>query len=1185
MYLKSIEAYGFKSFANKIEFNFHDGITGIVGPNGSGKSNVADALRWVLGEQSVKMLRGSNMQDVIFSGTENRKPLSYAQVAVTLDNSDKVLPIDYSEITVTRKLYRSGESEYLINNTPCRLKDINELFYDTGIGKEGYSIIGQGQIDKILSGRPEDRRELFDEAAGIVKYKRRKLFTEKKLENERNNLVRVNDILDELKSRLEPLKNESIQAKKYLDLKDELKNLDINVFLNDIEKILSDKNEIDTKIEYVDNEINKNDLELKNINKEFEEVEKYIDTLNTTIEENKDKLSKSNILKNQLENQIELLKEQINSSINLSEQNTKRKEELTKSLDDKSSELKELANKKSDLEKNIETFNNKKNEYNNKSNELKEEIENISKSIENINKNILEVLNERIKTSANIEKYDTLLEQKKIDKSNINNSLISIKSEEEKLNIELKESREKHRSITEKIDNKNKDIINTNSDIEVLQKNIHEKRINLNDYRQELERTKTRLEAIKDITERYEGYGGSVRHIMELKKENKGIIGVVGDIIRVDKDHEIAIEIALSANIQNIVVDNEKTAKDLINILKENKAGRGTFIPLTLSKYDKEFRYKEVLNEENVIGIASDIVKCEDKYINIVKNLLGGIVVVKTIDDGIRISKKYTNLFKIVTLDGEFFNTKGGISGGAYKNNNNLLGRNRQIKEFEKLVKASQLKVENAIEDVEKTKEVRLKKYKELEKFSDELNLLKIDENNININIDSINSKINDISLNLDEIKNKSIEVDRSIEELNSFKLEINNDLEKSIVIENESRNKIKELENLLNKKNNERNNLNSIIEENNIKHSTLSNEIEFISNNIQRVKDEIKEVNLKLDSLNESHKMSNAEIEEKENSIKEITQIINESVGEFKKLEIEIKNKENEKNDLNNKYKSFITKKDEINKIFNELEKEKIRLDNNKNKLQDLFDVKVNYMWDEYEISIDNAKELKDDKIIDISIMKSRISELRKEIKSLGDINVNSIEEYINVKNRHDFLQKQHDDLIESEVTLLDIIKELDKNMKEQFANKFAQINKEYNKVFKDLFGGGKGTLELIDETDLLETGIKITAQPPGKKLQNIMQLSGGEKALTAISLLFAIQNLKPSPFCMLDEIEAALDDINVVRFAKYLSNMTKNTQFIVITHRRGTMRAADRLYGITMQEKGVSTLVSVNLVEKKLN
>jgi len=640
MYLKSIEVQGFKSFANKIKFDFHNGITGIVGPNGSGKSNVADAVRWVLGEQRVKQLRGGTMQDVIFSGTENRKPLSYASVAITLDNADHQLPVDYEEVTVTRKLYRSGESEYLINGASCRLKDINEMFYDTGIGKEGYSIIGQGQIDKILSGKPEERRELFDEAAGIVKFKRRKNLSVKKLEEERMNLTRVNDILQELEKQLGPLEKQSETAKEYLKKKEELKTYDINMFLLEEERIHGCLKETEKKYEIASSELEESNIRYEKMKEEYEAVEEESEKIDLAIENAKNKLNETNLLKQQLEGQINVLKEQINTArmndehyenrLNTvySEINMRREQKV--SLEE---EQKNLTEKLHEVSQSDETLKNRLIEVQTLIAEHTEEIEQCKQEI-------MELLGNRASTKAKIQHFDTTRDQISTRKSVLARNILEVSAKAKEQEEQLREYEEQLAAVREKIRLCNAQISQNEQKIQEFQKELNTRQEKLNIGRTAYHREASRLESLKNITERYDGYGNSIRKVMANKDKNPGLIGVVADIIKVDKEYEIAIETALGGSIQNIVTDNEETAKKMISFLKMNKFGRATFLPLTSMKGGGGIRNGEALKEPGVIGTADRLVHVEERFVGLAEQLLGRTLVVKTIDDGIFIARK-----------------------------------------------------------------------------------------------------------------------------------------------------------------------------------------------------------------------------------------------------------------------------------------------------------------------------------------------------------------------------------------------------------------------------------------------------------------------------------------------------------------------------------------------------------------
>ena len=1185
MYLKSIEVQGFKSFAHKIKFDFHNGITGIVGPNGSGKSNVADAVRWVLGEQRVKQLRGGSMQDVIFSGTENRKPLSYASVAITLDNSDHQLPIEFEEVTVARRLYRSGESEYLINGSPCRLKDVNELFYDTGIGKEGYSIIGQGQIDKILSGKPEERRELFDEAAGIVKFKRRKNLSVKKLEEERQNLLRVNDILAELEKQIKPLEKQAETAREYLRKKEELKRYDINMFLLETARIQEQIQGIEGKLEAARQELEESGSAYADMKQEYESVEEQVDGIEASIEKAKSQLNETTILKQQLENQIALLKEQIHSAHMNDEHYDQRAKTIESELMERDSQLRERRREQESIRGDLEA---KKAEENKAREELitvQTRIATLSAAIDKNKSDIMELLNNRASTKAKIQKYDTMLEQIQVRREQLDHRSKETQEEaaaQERLQNgyleELEEISGKIRKLTanssqyeEKIQKIQKDLAGRTEKFRIGQTAYH--------------REQSRLESLKNITERYDGYGNSIRKVMDHKGREPGLLGVVADLIKVEKNYEIAVETALGGNIQNIVTADEETAKRMIQFLKQNRFGRATFLPLTSMKARGGLARPEALKEPGAIGIADTLVKTDPAYRELVGFLLGRTLVVDHIDTGTRIARKYQQSLRIVTLEGELINPGGSMTGGAFKNSSNLLSRRREIEEFEKTVLQLKKEMDELEAESDRLRQVRTGYYEKIEQIKEELQKAYVVQNTAKMNADQAGARVKAARDLVEDIQKEGQDLDRQITDIMDNQESINVELDTSEELETQLTARIQEDQAALDQEHEIETARQKTAEEVHLVCAGLEQKYEFVLENVTRIQEEMEKFQEELTELEESKGGTSKEIQEKEAQIQDLKQTIENSGELFAEIQAEIEKYKVEREELTQKHKTFLQKREELSNHMAELDKEVFRLESQKESYGAASQKQIDYMWEEYELTYNRALEIRDEKLTDLAKMKRRIQELKGEIKGLGNVNVNAIEDYKNLFERYDFLKKQHDDLVEAEATLVQIIDELDAAMRKQFQEQFARISEEFDAVFKELFGGGKGTLELMEDEDILEAGIRIIAQPPGKKLQNMMQLSGGEKALTAISLLFAIQNLKPSPFCLLDEIEAALDDNNVVRFAKYLHKLTENTQFIVITHRRGTMTAADRLYGITMQEKGVSTLVSVSLLEGELD
>ena len=1184
MYLKSIEVQGFKSFANKINFLFHTGITGIVGPNGSGKSNVADAVRWVLGEQRIKQLRGASMQDVIFSGTEMRKPLGYAYVAITLDNSDHQLAIDYDEVTVARRLYRSGESEYLINGTPCRLKDVNELFYDTGIGKEGYSIIGQGQIDKILSGKPEERRELFDEAAGIVKFKRRKASAVKRLEDEKQNLLRVTDILSELEKQIGPLEKQSEKAKIYLKKKEELKNLDVNVFLMESTRIREQLAEVEKKYTIAADDLAETEKSHEGIREEYQRVQAQIEELEQQMEEARALLTDTSVLRGKLEGEIAVLNEQIHSAEGNEAHFLTRKQNLTDEIQVRQASREKILEEKEAIDEQVAQISRIRDEAVRELESLQKQIAELNGAIEEGKNAIIGNLNERAAIKSRMGRFDTMLEQIQIRRSQLHSRLLRMKTDEQEHAQNLKTLEENFRKVNEEIDAMNLAQSSMDEKISAIRQELADKEKKLRDTQVLYHQDKSKLDALANLTERYDGYGGSVKRVMEQKDRISGIIGVVADLVKVDKKYETAIETALGGSIQNIVTEDEETAKKMIAFLKQNKAGRATFLPLTSIRSAQEYNQKDVLSEKGVLGVASSLVTTEACYRDVALSLLGRIVVVDTVDNAVKIARKYRYSVRIVTLEGELLVPGGAISGGAFKNNSNLLGRRREIEALKEQVNKRLGEINLIEKDIEETKKVRNRMRMEQEAAKARLQDAFIRQNTSRLSLQAAKEKQSENQTGYEELKKEELQIEEQIKEIAVNKEKIQLELEESEALEKSVEEQIDGFQILLDEKRRAESRQTANVNEQEVEVEKCRQKQGFAKINLDRIDGELSRYQAELHEVESGIAGGKDEIERKKADILEIRKTIEASFSSQTEAQEKLKADSARKEELSAKQKNFFEESENLSARKNALDKEVYRLSSQKERLEESIENQINYMWDEYEITLHDAIALRDEALTDLAAMKKEVAAVKDAIRKLGDVNVNAIEDYRELMERYTFLKTQHDDLVEAEKTLSDIITELDEAMRRQFKEKFAQISKEFDKVFRELFGGGKGTLELMEDEDILEAGIRIIAQPPGKKLQNMMQLSGGEKALTAISLLFAIQNLKPSPFCLLDEIEAALDDNNVGRFAKYLHKLTAHTQFIVITHRRGTMEKADRLYGITMQEKGVSTLVSVNLIDKEL-
>ena len=1186
MFLKSIEVQGFKSFANKMVFEFHKGITGIVGPNGSGKSNVADAVRWVLGEQSAKQLRGSKMEDVIFSGTESRKPLGFAYVAITLDNSDHQLAVEYDTVTVSRRVYRSGESEYKINGHNCRLKDVQELFFDTGIGKEGYSIIGQGQIDKILSGKPEERRELFDEAAGIVKYKRRKALTEKNLAEEQQNLSRVRDILYELEKQVGPLEKQSETARIYLKHRDTLKQYDANMYLLSFYQLKKDSAAIDEKMDIVSTQLKDSRENFEKIKSAYAQMEALMEQYDQKISQDQEICNQQALEKQRLEGGKNVLvsktdgisskEEQFDALILETETGIEAKKKIS---EESEKELKALEEELQELEQH-------KNSSEEALNSMSGTMTSLRDKIDSQNSDIIEFLNEAANIKGRMQRYETMQEQTQIRQSELNQKLIALQSEESSegelveafkkeaqgIELELERLQAEQSACQKRAARISDDLMKCREAFNAAEKSFHEE--------------SARYQTLKNITERYDGYGVSIRKIMERKSDYKGIIGVVADIIHVSKEYEIAIETALGGSISNIVTDNEQTAKSMIQFLKKNRFGRATFLPLTSIRGRRADNADRICGEEGVIGLASDLIRVDSQFGHLADYLLGRVFIVDHIDHALALAKKYRYSLRIVTLEGESLNPGGSLSGGAYKNTGNLLGRHREMEELQKHVETLRKEGASLKQQINQLQSDKDSNKAAMEKNTAEESRLTLHQNTVRLRLKQVDESRGEHAKSIKDINRETAQIKTQQEQIRQFRQQLTAQMDELEAKKKNAEELVKSLTAKLEEISEQEKDFNNQTADMRIHYANQVQKKSFIRKSMDQNRSEIRHLQEKLADYRAQKAVFGSEKDAIRRQIDETEVQIAALAEEMTKSQAVLRQKTDERSKYAAEHKTFFAKREELSETISQLDKEQFRLGSQKEKLEESRSQLSSYMWEEYGLTYQTARELSDDALqaLPLAKLKKMTADVKGQIKALGNVNVNAIEEYKAVAERYETMKTQHDDMVEAEEKLAGIIEDLNSSMQKQFKEKFIQIQKEFDRIFKLLFGGGKGTLELADPENLLETGVIITAQPPGKKLQNMMQLSGGEKALTAIALLFAIQSLKPSPFCLLDEIEAALDDANVKRFAEYLHNLTKDTQFIVITHRRGTMNTADILYGITMQEKGVSTLVSVNLIENEL-
>ena len=1084
MYLKSIEVHGFKAFANKIVFDFHNGITGIVGPNGSGKSNVADAVRWVLGEQSAKQLRGASMQDVIFAGTENRKPLSYAYVAITLDNSDHKLPVDYEEVTIARRVYRSGESEYLMNGSPCRLKDVNELFYDTGIGKEGYSIIGQGQIDRILSGKPEERRELFDEAAGIVKYKRRKVTAQKKLEHERENLVRVNDILSELERQLAPLERQSEKAHLYLKKKEELKEYDVNMFLLEVERIEQLLSEAGKNFEIASEHLTETKEQHEKMKSEYAAMEEAMAQMDEKISNLKDSIAGTDVTKGKLEGQINVLKEQIHTAQLTKEHLGERIASIEAQQEERRQQGSTYDAQRQEYETQLAAIEKTREQAQEKLQSIQAEITRCKEGIEEGKNEIIELLNRKASVKAGQQRYDTMLEQIQIRKSQLNQRLLQRKTEESGLVEALQKSEKELADIEAEIAKGRENEAKMQAQKEEWRQKTQENVKKLEQANIHYNKMQSRLESLKNIAERYEGYGNSIRRIMEKKETESGIHGVVADLIQVKKQYETAIETALSSNVQNIVTEDEETAKRMIRYLKENRYGRATFLPLTSVGKKEPRRNHEAEQEKGVIGYADHLVSNDKKYDGIMAYLLGRVLVIDTIDHAVAIAKKYHYSLHMVTLEGEYLSPGGSMSGGAFKNSSNLLGRKREIEELEKNIAAQKKEIEELKQrnlDIRTAKDLLTE---DLEQLRGDLQKALILKNTAQMNVSRAKEQKEESESVFSGLQEESVQIEQQIAEIHEKKEQIAQQIEQAATREKEIEQANAAFQEILDEQIYVEEGAAKNVSEIQLEEANIRQKTEFAIENLERIQRESERFAEEIEKVKADAELSEEDAKKKQADIEEIEKTILASDDTYASLVKELKESQQQKEEMNTEYKGFFEKREEVSRQMNELDKEIFRLNQQREKLEEALESQQNYMWEEYELTFNNAKALRNEEYDNLTEMKKSITQIKEDIRKLGDVNVNALEEYKEISERYGFLKGQHDDLIEAEQTLLGIIEDLDTGMKRQFAEKFADIQREFDKAFKELFGGGKGTLELVEEEDLLESGIRIIAQPPGKKL-----------------------------------------------------------------------------------------------------
>ena len=1175
MYLKRLELQGFKSFADKTVLEFMPGITSVIGPNGSGKSNISDSIRWVLGEQSMKSLRGSKSLDIIFSGTQNRKSLGFAEASLVFDNQDGALPIEYTEVTVTRKIYRTGETGYYINKVPCRLKDVLELFMDTGIGKDGYSIIGQGKIDEILSNKSEDRRHIFEEAAGIVKYRTRKQESEKKLEHTKLNLLRINDILAEIEGNIEPLKIQAEKAKKYLNLREELKNIEIGLFIYNIEKYKKDLEEIVKDEEIFKAQCNEEEGKLERLKQLKEQLKVEIDDITNKIEE------MSN-LGFESQKEIEMLNSDINvanTRIHNNEENSarfeKEIEELKVRIEELKEEIEQKKEKKNNLRQNKEKFQKELEEKEKELEEINKKLSAKELEIEGYKKTVEENIDKKYELQSQINTQEINYENYQKRQSQINSEITSQISELDSTRLEKDEISKDFYEIESKRNKIVSSLEEINNKKQQAEQKINDYERQINNYQNEIRIKESKLKFLIETEKEKEGYIKSVKSLLKdcenVKELGKGMHGVLANVIDVPEEYQTAIEMCLGASLQNIVTDTEDDAKRLVEHLRKNNLGRASFLPISSVKGRRLDKIKS--KEKGIIGIASDLIKFDKKYEQIIINLLGRTVIVDNMDTAIKVSKQNGYSFRIITIEGDIINPSGAITGGSVsKKTVNILGRGKEIEKLENDIKQLKQKVSKIEKDKEEYKEMIENVFEESENLSRELQEIDITYATEKQKVISIEENISKIEARLNKLKDEKNHLEEQKSESNRNKEEIQKEIEQ-LTEQTEKLSKVIKENADFNKDNQK------YVDDLNLDITNLKISVSSFDESEVSIKEIEDRINAEIDNNLKSIKNKEEQIEHIQKDNLDLKNLIEETKQKIEQIKEDVKNSGSKIEELKNsrieKNEKLSKEEEEISdkfKVIEDLKSQIVKVDMKKNKIEEDINSIINKMWEEYELTPNNVGDYQKPDNVQLTVKK--VNSLRKEIRELGSVNVDSIEEYKTLKERYDFMSEQRLDLEDTMAKLRKIIQDMTKTMKEQFKTQFALINKNFSEVFQELFGGGKASLSLEDEENILECGINITVQPPGKKLQNMMLLSGGEKAFTAIALLFAILKINPAPFCVLDEIEAALDDVNVYRFAEYLKKFSKDTQFLVITHRKGTMEAADTVYGVTMEENGISKL-----------
>lgn len=1184
MIFKKIEMVGFKSFADRTVIEFNDSFTAIVGPNGCGKSNVSDAIRWVLGEQSAKTLRGDSMQDVIFNGTEKRKSLSYCEVTLTFDNSNRFFNFDYDELAITRKLYRSGESEYLINRNTCHLKDITNLLYNSGLGKNGYSVVSQGKVTELVDSKPENRRAMFEDAAGISKYKNDKKDAERKLERTSDNLTRVKDILSEIERQMGPLKKQAENAKKYLEYKANLKDLEVNAYIYQYENANDVKEAINLKLDAINRQLSQRESDLEKANKDYDKAMNDLSNFDKFLASINEKILELTVGLEKQESETKLTRERVNFTLKENDRLNLDKTNCEKALEigqeEKEKRALELDELKKDLESLEKSFN-----------ELSESYLNIANKLSLSESEAGDSQQKVIETLGSLSDIKSSLSRLMAEKELLTNSLTNLEDDVVMLTAKKEENLKNYQENKKELEENEKELAKVKAEADSLasQNYIDERKI------KELESEKAntitqikvyenRKKLLTDLQNEYDGYSFAVKKLLKEGDRNpeikKNIVGVVASLIKVPEKFETAIEVALGGAVQNIVTHDENEAKMLIKYLKDHSYGRATFLPISSMKR-RDFDKRLIAGFEGCFGLASDIVDYDKSIDNVVSNLLGGTAIVDNIDTAIKLAKATKYAFRIVSLDGEVVTPQGSLTGGSKKAESaNLMGREREIETL--AIDIS--KLEDRLKEIEKEEKEKNLSFLERKNIFNELSVKK---NNIEILIASCKEKVNKFNSTLTETSDN---LNVAQMEATTVKNKIN-----LITVELEKSEKIQSA------LSGNKQDADELIREKREQFEALRVERDQINNNILAVKVEIAEVKTRIQSVEDDINRIDNEIGKQKTLMNSLTEQISENEKFIANCEAMIKEKlasapstaqkvelenylnkrqiaENDKLALSERIKELDNLKSGLNTEISSIKDKKFKEEMNLAKVDTELEQMQERIYEEYSLTYSTCQEFRRADF-DIDVAMPEISKLKKNISALGYVNVNAIEDCKALLERYDELNGQAQDLEKAQEDLNKIIKDLSTIMVEKFSNELARINESFKITFRELFGGGTARLALSDENDPLESGVEIFAQPPGKKIQNMTLLSGGEKSLTAMAVIFAILRIKPLPFCLFDEVEAALDDSNVEIVDKYLKKLSNETQFILITHKKPTMEYAEALFGVTMEEKGVSKIVSVLL------